>query len=81
MAKDRRKKLEVHGKGKKLEWRRSVHSALGLRHRLGFPNGLAVGAVGQSGGLALFWRGDVVVALRLKVHPSCILTLSCHVRL
>lgn len=48
--------------------------ALGLRHRLGFPNGIAVGAVG---GLALFCRGDVIVASQSKSKSHIDVLLSC----
>jgi hypothetical protein len=49
--------------------------ALGLQKELGFLNGEAVVAVGLSGGLALFWRRDVTLAVQTmsKFHIDVVL--------
>jgi hypothetical protein len=58
-----------------LETRMDKERALALRFRFGFGNAQAVAAIGQSGGLALFWRGDVTVAVQSmsKSHINVIL--------
>lgn len=50
--------------------------AMGLKQQLGFPNGTAVGAQGLGGGLALFWRRDVVVDIQnmSKSHIDVVLS-------
>lgn len=49
-----------------METKLEEEKALDLKRSLGFPNGLAVAARGLSGGLALFWRGDIIVTLQNK---------------
>jgi hypothetical protein len=49
-----------------METQMDEERAFQLRHRLGLHNALAVGAKGLTGGLALFWRGDVTVAVHSK---------------
>jgi hypothetical protein len=49
-----------------METRLAEERALGVMKALGFPNGEVVSADGLSGGLALFWRRDVVVSLQSK---------------
>jgi hypothetical protein len=45
--------------------------------RLGFANGQAVSSVGQSGGLALFWRGDIIMSLQSMSKSHIDMVLSC----
>lgn len=59
------------------ETRLDKDRALALRLRLGLANGQAVGAAGQSGGLALFWRGDVTVAIQSLSKSHIDVLLSC----
>jgi hypothetical protein len=42
----------------------------GLRHALGFANGVGVGTQGRGGGLALLWSDEVCVKLQSydKLH-------------
>jgi hypothetical protein len=49
----------------------------GLMKALGYPNGEVVAATGLSGGLALFWRRDVMVALQSKSRSHIDVVLSC----
>jgi hypothetical protein len=44
---------------------------------LGFPNGEAVSAAGQSGGLALFWRQDVLVMTQSMSKLHIDVVFSC----
>jgi hypothetical protein len=60
-----------------METRMSRDRALGLKGELGFPNGDAVAAVGLSGGLALFWRRDVIVAIQNMSKSHIDVVLSC----
>lgn len=52
--------------------------AMCLKKKLGFPNGAAVGAQGLGGGLALFWRRDVVVDLQTMSKSHIDVVLSCE---
>jgi hypothetical protein len=49
----------------------------GLMKALGYPNGEVVAATGLSGGLALFWRMNVMVALQSKSRSHIDVVLSC----
>jgi hypothetical protein len=49
----------------------------GLMKALGYPNGEVVATTGLSGGLALFWRRDVMVALQSKSRSHIDVVLSC----
>jgi hypothetical protein len=60
-----------------METRMTRDRALGLQRELGFPNGEAVAATGLSGGLALFWRRDVTVAVQTMSKSHIDVVLSC----
>ena len=60
-----------------METKMEKNHALGLKHRLGFPNSVAVGAVGQSGGLALFWWREVMVELQNLSKSHIDVLISC----
>ena len=62
-----------------METRMSEARALGLQQVLGFPNGSLVGSEGQSGGLALFWRRDVTIAIQSNSRSHIDVILSCDV--
>jgi len=51
--------------------------ALGLKRDLGFSNAIVVKSEGLSGGLAMFWRQDVVVAEMSKSKSHIDVLLSC----
>jgi hypothetical protein len=59
-----------------METRMNEERALGVMKALGFSNGEVVAAGGLSGGLALFWRRDVVVALQSKSRSHIDVHLS-----
>lgn len=59
------------------ETRLNKERAMALRLKLGFANSEAVSATGLSGGLALFWRGDVTVAQQSMSKSHMDIILSC----
>lgn len=60
-----------------METRMGEEHALGLRSELGFHKAIVVKSEGLSGGLALFWRQDVVVYEMSKSRSHIDVTLSC----
>jgi exonuclease III len=59
------------------ETRLNKDRATALRFPLGFAHADAVGATGQSGGVAILWRGDVTVALLSMSKSHIDVLLSC----
>jgi hypothetical protein len=62
-----------------METRLSEERAWGLMKSLGYPNGEVAAASGLSGGLALFWKRDVTVALQSKSRSHIDVALSCDI--
>jgi hypothetical protein len=60
-----------------METRLSEERIGALMKSLGFPNGEVVAANGLSGGLALFWRRDIIVSLQSKSRSHIDVILSC----
>ena len=60
-----------------METRMGEECAFGLKRDLGFSNAIVVKSEGLSGGLALFWRQDVVVAEMSKSKSHIDVLLSC----
>jgi hypothetical protein len=61
-----------------METRMTEERTSELQHALGFSNGEVIAMSGLSGGLALFWMKDVMVALQNKSLSHIDILLSCH---
>jgi hypothetical protein len=61
-----------------METRMGEERALNLKRSLGFPNATVVKSEGESGGLMLLWRHDVVVAELSKSKSHIDVHLSCE---
>lgn len=61
-----------------METRMGEDWALGLQRKLGFPNAIVVKSEGQSGGLLLLWRCDVLVVELSKSWFHIDMILSCE---
>lgn len=62
-----------------METRMGEEKALGLKRDLGYANAIVVKSEGQSGGLVMLWRHDVIVSemSKSRLHIDVVLSCDC----